>query len=405
MEERLVARSARAFHSTLRSQWAQELLEAVRVRREEWVSYLLALASLESPTTEPRAQGPVQELLSGSLAEVGLRVRRLRGRASGGTLIGVPRRRRGRGFQLLLGHTDTVWPTGTLRRMPVELEGPILRGPGVFDMKSGLTSTVIALRVLRDLGLEPALAPVVLFNSDEETGSAESTSHIARLGRRASRVFVLEPGLGLEGRLKTSRKGTGLFRVDIVGRSAHAGLEPTRGASAIHELSHVVRRLHGMTDPEEGISVNVGTVRGGARPNVVAAEASAEVDVRVTSIEQAERIEKEILGLAAETPGCRLVIRGSMDRPPMERTGRNARLWNEARRLGALMGMDLDEGMSGGASDGNTTSMTTTTLDGLGGVGDGAHAAHEYVDVDRSLDRCALLAGLILLPPVPPEVR
>ena len=400
-----MARSAGAFRRAPGPQWACELLEAVRARREEWVSYLLALASLESPTTEPDSQGPVQELLSGNLTEVGYRVRRLPGRASGGTLIGVPLRRLGPGFQLLLGHTDTVWPLGTLRRMPVDLEGPILRGPGVFDMKSGLTSIIIALRVLRDLELEPALAPVVLFNSDEEMGSPESTRHIARLGRRASRVYVLEPGLGVEGRLKTSRKGTGLFRVQIVGRSAHAGLEPTRGASAILELSHAVRRLHGMTDPEAGVSVNVGTVRGGVRPNVVAAEACAEVDVRVTSIAQANRIEKEILGLAAETPGCRLVIRGFMDRPPMERTGRNARLWDEARRLGASMGMELDEGMSGGASDGNTTSMTTATLDGLGGVGDGAHAAHEYVDVDRSLDRCALLAGLILLAPSTPGVR
>ncbi len=400
-----MAQRTGATRSTPGPEWAGELLEAVRARREEWTSYLLALASLESPTTDPESQRPVQELLAQSLAEVGLRVRRLRGRTSGGTLVGVPLCRPSPGFQLLLGHTDTVWPSGTLQRMPVELEGPILRGPGVFDMKSGLTSAVIALRVLRDLGLEPALAPVVLLNSDEETGSAESTRHIARLGRRASRVFVLEPALGFEGKLKTSRRGTGLFRVDVAGRSAHAGLEPAKGASAIQELSTVVRRLHGMTDLEAGVSVNVGTVRGGVRPNVVAAEACAEVDVRVASIEQGKGIEKEILRLAAETPGCRLVIRGSVDRPPMERTGRNARLWNEARRLGASMGMDLEEGMSGGASDGNTTSVTTATLDGLGGVGDGAHAVHEHVDVDRSLDRCALLAALVLLPPLRPEER
>ena len=377
---------------------AAGLMDAVRARRGEWISYLSALASLESPTTDPQSQQPVQELLRGSLTELGFRVRLLPGRVSGGTLLGIPRHRLGPGMQLLLGHTDTVWPSGTLRTMPVELEEPVLRGPGVFDMKSGLTSIIIALRVLKDLGLEPELAPVVLLNSDEETGSAESTEHIARLARRASRVYVLEPALGPDARLKTSRRGVGLFRVSIAGRSAHAGLEPAKGASAIEELSRVIARLHGMTDPAAGVSVNVGTVRGGVRPNVVAGAARAEVDVRVTSVEQGKRIEREILGLAAETPGCRLEVRGSIDRPPLERTGRNARLWNAARGLGASMGLVLDEGMSGGASDGNTTSMTTATLDGLGGVGDGAHAVHEHVDVDRSLERCALLAGLILLP-------
>ena len=163
----------------------------------------------------------------------------------------------------------------------------------------------------------------------------------------------------------------------------------------------MIARLHGMTDHAAGVSVNVGTVRGGVRPNVVAGAASAEVDVRVTSVEQGRRIEREILGLAPVTPGCRLEVRGSIDRPPLERNGRNARLWQAARRLGASMGLVLDEGMSGGASDGNTTSMTTATLDGLGGVGDGAHAVHEHVEVDRSLERCALLAGLILLPAHP----
>ena len=374
------------------------LMEAVRARGGEWISYLSALASLESPTTDPESQRPVQELLRESLTELGFRVRLLPGRVSGGTLLGIPRHRPVPGWQLLLGHTDTVWPSGTLRTMPVELEGPVLRGPGVFDMKSGLTSIIIALRVLKELGLEPELAPVVLLNSDEETGSAESTRHIARLARRASRVYVLEPALGPDARLKTSRRGVGLFRVSIAGRSAHAGLEPAKGASAIEELSRVIARLHGMTDPAAGVSVNVGTVQGGVRPNVVAGAACAEVDVRVTSVEQGRRIEREILGLSAVTPGCRLEVRGSIDRPPLERTGQNTRLWKAARRLGASMGLVLEEGMSGGASDGNTTSMTTATLDGLGGVGDGAHAVHEHVDVDRSLERCALLAALILLP-------
>ena len=381
------------------------ILEAVRARRDEWVTYLEALASMESPTTDPGSQAPVQDLLVQSLRELAFRVRLIRARPSGGMIVATPGSGRGRGrrFQLLLGHTDTVWPRGTLRTMPVEVVASILRGPGVFDMKAGLTHVVIALRVLRDMKLEPEVAPVVLFNSDEETGSDGSTRQIQRLGRRASRVFVLEPALGLDGRIKTARKGTGRFSIRILGRSAHAGLDPEQGASAIQELALVVQSLHQFTDLERGIGVNVGEVEGGVRPNVIAAEARAEVDVRVQSAEQGEWIEERIRGLQARVPGCRLAIQGEMDRPPLERTSRNQRLWREARRLGQEMGLELDEGLAGGASDGNTTSLTTPTLDGLGGVGDGAHAAHEHVDIDRSLERCALLTALLLLPHMPTD--
>lgn len=379
------------------------ILEAVRARRDEWVSYLTALASLESPTTDPRSQVPVQDFLTESLVDLDYKVRRVRGVSSAGLILGIPSSRRDSRFQLLLGHTDTVWPTGTLENMPVRLTGSVLSGPGVFDMKSGLTHVVTALRVLKELALEPEISPIVLFNSDEETGSSESTRHILRLGRRADRVFVLEPALGLEGRIKTERKGTGRFRVRIVGRSAHAGLDPEKGASAIQELAMVVQSLHQMTSLEEGVVVNVGEIRGGVRPNVVAAEAQAEVDVRVRSADQGRRIEASIRGLEAKVPGCHLEIEGEMDRPPLERTVRNQRLWREARRLGEEMGIQLGEGSAGGASDGNTTSVSTATLDGLGGVGDGAHAVHEYVEVDRSLERCALLAALLLMPSLPQE--
>ncbi len=376
------------------------ILEAVRARRDEWVTYLEALASIESPTTDPASQAPVQDLLVQSLRELAFKVRMIRAYPSGGIIVATPDSDRGRGdrFQLLLGHTDTVWPRGTLRTMPVEVVGSILRGPGVFDMKAGLAHVIIALRVLRDLKLEPEVAPVVLFNSDEESGSHESTRQIQRMSLRASRVFVLEPALGLDGRIKTARKGTGRFSIRILGRSAHAGLDPEQGASAIQELSLVVQSLHQLTDLKRGIAVNVGEVQGGVRPNVVASEARAEVDVRVESVEQGKWIEEQIRGLQARVPGCRLAIQGEIDRPPLERTSRNQWLWREARRLGQEMGMELEEGLAGGASDGNTTSVTTPTLDGLGGVGDGAHAAHEHVDIDRSLERCALLAALLLLP-------
>ncbi len=377
---------------------AVRILDAVRTRRTEWLSLLRELASIESPTTDPASQLPVQELLAESLTELGLRVRKIPGASSGGIIVGAPRRPRRSHFQLLLGHTDTVWPLGTLRQMPVELDEPILRGPGVFDMKAGLTHVVLALRVLRALDLHPEVTPVVLFNSDEETGSHESTRHIRRLGRRASRVFVMEPALGIDGRLKTARKGMGRFSVRVVGRSAHSGLDPERGASAIQELALVVQSLHDLTNLGEGIVVNVGEIQGGVRPNVVAPEARAEVDVRVQSMEQGRQLEERIRALEARVPGCTLEITGGIGRPPLERTRRNQLLWREALGLGSAMGIELEQGLSGGGSDGNTTSVTTATLDGLGGVGDGAHAVHEHVHVDRSLERCALLASLLLLP-------
>lgn len=377
------------------------ILEEVRSREAEWVSYVETLANLESPTSSPDSQRAVQEVLAAGLERAGLRVRLVPGSTSGGLLLGTPSRRRGGAFQLLLGHMDTVWPIGTLDGMPVRVDGGRLRGPGVFDMKAGLGQAVFALAVLDDLDLVPSVAPVVLFNSDEETGSRESTRHIRRLARHASRAFVMEPALGLEGKLKTARKGVARFSVTIHGRGAHAGLDPTSGASAIQELAFVVQSLHQLTDPSRGIVVNVGEIQGGVSANVVAPEAHAEIDVRVDTIEDGRWIEEKIRGLEPQVPGCRLEVEGGTGRLPLERTQQNRILWRAAQDVAAQMGLELQEGLAGGGSDGNTTSLTTPTLDGLGAVGDGAHAAHEYVDIGRSLERCALLAALLLLPPLP----
>lgn len=265
-------------------------------------------------------------------------------------------------------------------------------------MKGGLTHSVIALRVLAELSLEPSVCPVLFFNSDEEKGSRESTRHIRRLARGADRAFVLEPALGPEGRIKTARKGVGRFSLKVRGRSAHSGLDPTAGASAIQELSFVVQSLHELTDLDRGLVVNVGEITGGVSANVVAAEASAEIDVRVVTAEDGRWVEERIRGMRARVPGCSLEIEGGIGRPPMERTERNTVLWDAARAVAGEMDLSLEEGLAGGGSDGNTTSQTTPTLDGLGAVGDGAHAVHEHLDVARSLERCALLAGLLMLP-------
>jgi glutamate carboxypeptidase len=381
---------------------AGRLLGHLRGRQEEMVEFLRALVLAESPTHAPESQDAVFSRLAQGLAAAGYRVRRLRGRRSGGQLWAVPRRRSRQGtsrrMQLLLGHSDTVWPAGTLATMPVELRDGRLTGPGVYDMKAGLTQGVFALRALHDLGLEPPVTPAVFVNSDEEAASPESTPRIRRLARYAERVFVLEPSLGPDGRLKTGRKGIAQYGVVARGRAAHAGLEPEKGASAILEIAHVVQQLHALCDPARGITVNVGLISGGLRRNVVAPEARGEVDVRVLRHEDAAQIDRAIRALAPSTPGTNLEITGGMVKPPLEPNFRNRALAQAAVRYAAELGFELGEGTAGGASDGNTTSQYAPTLDGLGAVGDGAHAVHEYVEVARLPERAALLALLLMEP-------
>lgn len=273
-----------------------------------------------------------------------------------------------------------------------------MHGPGTYDMKAGLVQLLYAFTVLRELELAPAVEPAVLVTADEEIGSPGSARWVRTLARRSCRVFVLEPSLGPEGALKTARKGTGRFEVRVEGRGSHAGLAPEEGASAIQELSQVVQALHALGDPGRGITVNVGEVEGGVRPNVVAPRARAVVDVRVPTRAAAVRVEEAIRSLEPATPGTRLSVTGGMRRPPMERTPGNRRLWAAARGLADELGLALEEARAGGASDGNITSRYAPTLDGLGAVGGGAHARDEHVVLDRMPERSALLALLLLLP-------
>ena len=304
-----------------------------------------------------------------------------------------------RGAQLLIGHCDTVWPVGTLATMPVEIRDGSLWGPGTFDMKGGLVQGIFALRALHELGLEPPLTPAFFINSDEETGSADSTELILRLARRVQRVFVLEPALGPEGRLKTRRKGALRFDIRVEGKAAHSGLDPEKGASAILELAHVIRRLYDLADKERGVSINVGVIEGGTGRNVIAAEAKAVLDVRVLAMEDAERIDREVRAMEPVTPRTRIIVKGGLDRPPLEATPGNRVLWEQAQQAARELGISLSEGTAGGASDGSFTSRITPTLDGLGAVGDGAHAVNEQVRIDRMPERAALLALLLMTPP------
>ena len=377
-----------------------QLMSAALEEKEAMVSFLMDLSSMESPSDVPESQRPVQKYLTEALEELGFRVRNIPGEKTGGAILAIPANRvRGRPGQLMLGHCDTVWPVGTLETMPLVREGERLRGPGVFDMKAGLTQMIMALRILRKVGLEPEVTPVVLVNSDEEIGSPESKRIIRLVSRRVIRAFIPEPAMGDEGVIKTVRKGMSQFVLKVTGKAAHAGLDPTGGASAILELSHLIQALHAMTELDRGISVNVGVISGGTRPNVIAPSAQAVVDVRILANLEAQEIRERINALETTVPGTSLDVEVGAEIPPLEKTPGNMALWDAARVAGEELGLALKEGVAGGGSDGNTTSQFTATLDGIGAVGDGAHAAHEFLYLDRHVERCALLARLLLLAP------
>lgn len=377
----------------------EQVKDFILGQKDALVELLQDLVEAESPSAHPESHDSVRRILSAALMDVGYAIREPGIQGGVRHIFARPAKRpRDRGSQLLLGHFDTVGPIGTLDKRPFAVNGNTVRGPGVFDMKGGLAQIVLALRAIRELRLEPPLTPVVLVNADEEIGSRTSSSYIRMLARRAERAFVLEPAMGANGDLKTERKGIGRFTVTVFGKAAHAGLDPEVGASAILELSHVIQALFALNDPDKGITVNVGTVDGGIQPNVIAPHSSAVVDVRVPTVESGKAIEKTIHAIEPTTPGVRLHIEGRIGRPSMEATPRNIALWRMAKELGSELGLELRPSRAGGGSDGNTTSQYTATIDGLGPVGDGAHAEHEHLFIDKTLERAALLTLLLLSP-------
>jgi glutamate carboxypeptidase len=296
---------------------------------------------------------------------------------------------------LVLCHADTVWPRGTVVKRPFRVEGERAYGPGVYDMKAGIVQLVWALHVLTRLGRVPDRAVTVLCTGDEEVGSPTSRPFIEAEARRSGAALVLEPAT-VTGAVKTWRKGVGRFRLEAHGRAAHAGVDPERGVSAVEELAHQILRLRALADPGTGTTVNVGVVGGGSKPNVVPEDAWAEVDVRVLTVADAMRVESALRGLRPVLAGASLRVSGGFDRPPMERTERVVRLFLHARALASELGFALEESGSGGASDGNlVAAVGVPVLDGLGAVGDGAHADHEHVLVGSLPGRTALVARLI----------
>jgi glutamate carboxypeptidase len=301
-----------------------------------------------------------------------------------------------RGQILALGHSDTVWPMGTLRTMPFRQEKGRLWGPGVLDMKSGLAFFVFAMRALRELEIPVSKKVVLQINSDEEVGSETSRKLTEEAAKKSDCVLVLEPGTGLEGKLKTARKGVGAYRVDVRGKASHAGVDFGAGASAILELGRQIERIAGFTDLKRGVTVNPGVISGGTRSNVVAAEAQVEVDMRVARLKDAAGLDRKFRSLRPFDKRCSIEVTGGMNRPPMERSRGIEELFARAKRLGREIGVEVEESSTGGGSDGNfTAALGVPTLDGLGGVGEGAHAANESILIDRIADRTALLAKLV----------
>ncbi len=280
--------------------------------------------------------------------------------------------------------------------MPFRQEKKRLWGPGVLDMKSGLAFFIYAARALRDLDIPVSKNVALLVVADEEVGSTDSRTLTESEAKRSDCVLVLEPGTGLTGKLKTARKGIADYRLTVRGKAAHAGVDFTNGASAILEIARQIERIATFTDLERGTTVNPGVVCGGTRTNVIAAEAKVDVDVRIARLKDAQAIDRKIRALRPFDRRCKLEFEGGLNRPPMERTKAIARLFNQAKAIGAELGIDLEESATGGGSDGNfTAALGIPTLDGLGAVGEGAHATNESILIDRIADRTALLAGLL----------
>lgn len=369
--------------------------------REQMILFLKDLVSIETPSEKVDSQFHILSKLKESFMAMGYLVIHVPGKKTGGYLYARPlNRNKQLPVQLLIGHCDTVWPLGTIEKMPLTYKSGKIKGPGIYDMKAGLTQIFFSLMAIREMNIQPEVEPIVFINSDEETGSRESTNALKRLAKIANRAYVLEPPLGLNGKLKTARKGLGRFTINVRGKAAHAGLDPGKGVNAIVELSRQVQRLYAMNDFEKGITVNIGMIEGGISPNVIAPSSKAVIDVRVLKKKDGDFITKKIKALKPVHKDVVMEIEGGIGRPPMEKTPRNQLLWEMAKVKGQLLGLDLEEATAGGGSDANTTSLYTATLDGLGTPGDGAHAAHEYILQNKLIERTVLLTLLLFLEPI-----
>lgn len=376
------------------------LLRAAQNRETAFLRLLQTLVELESPTAEKAALNRCIDVAANAAVRLGATVRRHPRRDSGDILearFGDGKSRREKPV-LLLGHLDTVWPLGTLAQMPFKIEKGCAWGPGVLDMKAGVAMALTAIEILKAENL-PHCPVILLLTSDEEAGSHASRNLLEKTASRCQAVYVLEPAQGLDGAYKTARKGIANYRVHVAGVPAHSGVNFQQGHSAIAELARQVAAIESLTDLKRGVTVNVGTIQGGTRSNVIPAEAWAEIDVRVPRASDFARINQRLKRLRPHDKSCTLKVEGGLNRPPMERTRATVALYRKAAALAENLGFRLEEAATGGGSDGNFTSaLGIPTLDGMGAVGEGAHARNESVILKHLAPRTALLAAMLLRP-------
>ena len=363
---------------------------------QAWLlEFIEALVAVESPSDDPAAVNRCGTELTQRLEAIGAAITRVPSSTAGDHL----RASFGSGERqvLLLGHFDTVWPVGQFARMPLKREGGRLFGPGVFDMKAGIGLAALATRAVIDNHDLSTTRIVMLWTTDEEIGSATSRALIEAEASKSDAVLVFEPSLP-GGGLKTGRKGVGQFELIARGVSAHAGLDPGKGVSAIRELARQIVAIEDLQDPARGVTLTVGVISGGTRANVVPAEARATIDARAITRADADRVQRAMRALRPQIAGAELEISGGFDRPPLERTSEVVKLFELAKSVAAEIGVTLEEGRAGGGSDGNfTAALGVPTLDGFGAIGDGAHAIHEHVEIDALIPRAATIAGLLHL--------
>jgi glutamate carboxypeptidase len=378
--------------------FACELLRYLRGRETEMVRLLGKFVRCESPSLDKRAVDLFGNLLASEWRHRGAKVRilhqpklgnHIRAELSLGTSKSSEQ-------MMVLGHLDTVYPLGTIAKMPFRVSAGRAYGPGTFDMKGGLVQALFAADALRALKIRSSKRLVFLWNSDEEIGSHSSRQAIEAEARRSDAVFVLEPAFGPAGHLKTARKGVGSAEIIVTGRSAHAGIDPKSGINAVHELALQIARLAKVNNPRRGITVQATVITGGTVSNVIPENARVELDIRYSRLADAKPLNHKLHSLKPVLPGSRLEIRGGVNRPPLERTAAVRGLFARAQSLMREMGLPLGEASTGGGSDGNlTAALGVPTLDGLGAVGDGAHSSREHV-LSRALpERAALLAALL----------
>jgi len=394
MPDRKTTASKRSNQISLDSIWS-ERLQYFEARQEQIVQTIREFVAIESPSDNKLAADRMGALLAATFETCGGRARVHRAEDYGDNIqIDFPGREKKKPV-LLLGHLDTVYPLGTLASMPCRVDNDRLHGPGVLDMKSGIALMLHAIEALQAWHTGLPRPVTVLLVSDEEVGSYSSRQITMALARQSAAVLVLEPA-GPRGAVKTARKGVGEYILNVKGVAAHAGLDPGKGHSAIVELARQITAVSEMNDLRRGISVNPGVIRGGTRTNVIAAEATVEIDARIKNAKQAKTLARKFQALKPFDKHCKLSIEGGINRMPMERNAGVVALYKRARLLAKQINWNLEEAAVGGGSDGNfTAGIGIPTLDGMGGVGDGAHALHEHIVISELPRRALLLAGMI----------